>query len=194
MPFMIGCTADEYAHRYHADDPTFTEQFYQARLLGIFGAENAALVAAEYPSSEYGSPAQAFSAMFTDRNLTCSSRRIASIASSRQTEPVWRYHFRHTISTEDRIGDGPYHTSDLHFVFQHMTGEHFDVSAADVTVESHFLKAWTNFARTGNPNDQNETEWPVYSAVDDPYFILQEVPAAATQLRADKCAFWNSLN
>lgn len=195
VPFGIGSTSAEYAHRFE----NVTEATYVAVLAQALGLPlNSPLlreVLEVYPRSAYQSARDLVIDAVTDRNLTCSSRAIARALSQSQSEPVYRYHFRQTLSTPLRSGDGPYHASDLLYLFQHMTGEVFEASDDDRLVERHMLEYWTRFAAEGDPNGADRVLWPSFAGgAGEPFLILQPQLETGEDLKREACDFWEQVS
>ena len=190
VPFIIGSNAAEYAHRFAS---VTTQAAYEAAIAATIGPQYVAAVVAEYPAADYASPREALVQALSDRNVTCTSKRIASQVSAAQTEPVFRYHFRRVLSAPEREADGAYHASELLYLFQHMDGVYFGANDDDRTVEANLLNYWTRFAADGDPNSAAMPTWQEYDAVLDPYQIIDIVPAGDAQLKQDKCLFWDAL-
>jgi para-nitrobenzyl esterase len=186
IPFMIGVTEDEYANRNFDAPPSA----YEALVHNMYGdqAENILLL---YPLSDFESPQKALSAILTDKNLTCTSRMIARRASSGSPSNVYRYHFRQTMTAEERMGDGPYHSSDLLYLFQHMDSGLFEASGDDRQTQELMLSYWTNFAKTGDPNSSTLPSWPAYDVTTDPFQIINSQPESGMGLRSRKCDYWS---
>lgn len=190
VPFVIGSNAAEYAHRFAN---VTTEPIYRATVAQMIGTAYADAVLQMYPVSDYASPRAAMVQVMSDRNITCTARKIARQVSAVQVEPVYRYHFRRILSAPERHADGAYHASELLYVFQHMDGVHFAANDDDRAVESNLLNYWTRFAANGDPNAANMPAWSEYDPIADPYQILDVVPAGDVLLKDDKCSFWDSL-
>ncbi|HEX9628170.1 MAG TPA: carboxylesterase family protein [Acidiferrobacterales bacterium] len=190
VPFVIGSNAAEYAHRF---ENVTTELIYRTTVAQMVGVQHVDAALQMYPVSDYASPREAMVQVMSDRNITCTARKIARQVSAVQGEPVYRYHFRRILSAPERHADGAYHGSELLYVFQHMDGVHFFANDDDRVVESHLLHYWTQFAAGGDPNGANLPFWQEYDPVTDPYQILDVVPAGDVLLKDDKCSFWDNL-
>ena len=195
VPFVIGSTSAEYAHRFE----NVTDANYVAVLAQALGIPLNSPILREvlevYPRPAYDSARRLVVDAVTDRNLTCSSRSIARAVSQTQSEPVYRYYFRQTLSTPLRNGDGPYHASDLLYLFQHMTGEVFEAGEDDRLVEQHMLEYWTRFAAGGDPNGGTLMIWASFgSSSREPFLILQPQPETGEDLKREACDFWEQVS
>jgi para-nitrobenzyl esterase len=190
VPFVIGSNAAEYAYRF---ETVTTELAYRALVAQMVGPSYVDAVLQLYPVSNYASPREAMVQAMSDRNITCSARRIARQVSAVQSEPVFRYHFRRILTAPERQADGAYHGSELLYVFQHMNGVSFAADDNDRVVENHLLNYWTQFTASGNPNSANMPLWLEYDPVTDPYQIIDVNPADDVLLKQDKCDFWDTV-
>lgn len=186
VPYMVGSTSEEYLHRFQ-DVPLAQ---YEAVLTALVGAANLEDVQALYPLEAYDTPGAAISAAISDRNITCPAGRFADIFSRNQSEPVWRYYFTRTASTPARRADGAYHTSELLFLFQNMSGERFAVDGDDQLTEAAMLRFWTRFATSGDPNGGGDPIWSAYSAASDPYMQIDAEPVPGAMLLPAQCDYW----
>ena len=189
VPFVIGATSGEYGHRF-SDIPDWS---YENYVMSQFGQIVGGQVLAFYPLEDYDSANEAVAAINGDKNLTCSTRRAASWVAANQTAPVFRYWFDHTMSSPLRLGDGAYHTSDLLFLFQHVTSSHLDGDDDDLAVERFMLDAWTGLASDGSPSVAAHPGWTPYDPGTDPTMVVGPEPAVETRLRGDICDFWDGL-
>jgi len=105
-----------------------------------------------------------------------------------------------------------YHTADIQFVFQKWHGGNLGVNinqgasspalnlprelqGPEITLSDQIVGAWTNFAKTGNPNGPGLPVWPVFTPGAGP-FLQQDIPngqeTAAQYSINYHCAFWAS--
>lgn len=93
-------------------------------LVSNFDATDAASIAAAYPTSRYGTPGQALSAVLTDEFFSCPATGMRGLLKSRvltlqfefsQPDPVHDY----PIPTASGIVTGDAHTAELAYVFGH---------------------------------------------------------------------------
>ncbi len=194
IPFVIGSTANEYAHRFD----TVTDANYRFALAQILGqpVDSPAMdrVLDLYGRDSYATARDLVTDVVTDRNLTCPVRSIARSAAGSQSEPVYRYHFSKILSSPQRFANGAYHASDLLFLFQHMTGEEFLADDQDRAVQDHMLGYWTRFAAHGNPNGSGATYWPEFSAATgEEYLILNPETGVDRDLKREACDFWSGV-
>ena len=98
-----------------------------------------------------------------------------------------------------------YHTSDIQFVFpkwhggnlganlDQVSGQPREIQGAEINLSDQLVAAWTNFARTGNPNGSGNSPWPQFTS-SSPKLLQQDIPngiETAAQFKANyKCDFW----
>jgi para-nitrobenzyl esterase len=189
VSFVIGATTNEYGHRF-TDVP---DSGYEPYLIGLFGPALAADVMSRYPLEAFASASEAIAVINTDRNLICSTRRAAAWAVHGDAGPVFRYIFDRTMSSDLRLADGPYHTSDLLFLFQHFANGDLDGSDGDRAVDEFLRDAWTHLAATGTPDVAWHPAWPEYDPALDPAMVISAEPGVQYGFRADRCAFWDEV-
>jgi para-nitrobenzyl esterase len=70
-----------------------------------------------------------------------------------------------------------------------------ELNAEDV-LSDQLVAAWTNFARTGNPNGSGNSPWPRFTA-SSANFLSENIPLSTVtgaQFSANhQCDFWNTL-
>jgi para-nitrobenzyl esterase len=160
-------------------------------------------VLAEYPVASYATPQRADDAAFTDPGA-CRNRHVSNLLSPQV--PVYSYQFDYQHAPyyfPAMPGFEPLaaHTIDIQFLFPLWHGGILGVShplnADETTLSDQLVAAWTNFARTGNPDRSGNSPWPRFVTKAGPYF-KENVPSSTTATDAEfaaehHCAFWDSL-
>ncbi len=170
-----------------------------------FGA-NAKAVLNRYPLDAFASPQLAWDAVGTDPGL-CAQRKIDQVLAPQI--PVYAYEFDERTAPfyfpkMPGFVSLAYHTSDIQYLFPLWhggpLGTPHELNNKQENLSNQLVAAWTNFARTGNPNGQGNAPWPVYVAnkPDKPAWFSENIPVSSTftdaQFSANhKCDFWNSL-
>jgi para-nitrobenzyl esterase len=169
----------------------------------------AAAVLARYPLANYANPGRAYSAALTDSLSVgpCRSRHVMQKLS--QWVPVYAYQFNYRGAPyyfPDMPGFEPLaaHTIDIQFIFPGWHGGNLGVNSRPLNAQENALSdqmvaAWTNFARSGNPNGGGNWPWPRYTTqAGAPAVFSQNLPVSSTltdaQLSANhQCDFWETV-
>ncbi|KAL9961301.1 hypothetical protein ACROYT_G030214 [Oculina patagonica] len=89
---------------------------------------------------------------------------------------------------------GVYHGADVFYVFggPFLVHKNFS-SVTDMKLGKDIITMWTNFAKTGNPNNPTSlgTTWPQYTADSEEYMGLGPNITVRSKMRPDKMRFWN---
>ncbi len=74
-----------------------------------------------------------------------------------------------------------------------VSGQPREIQGAEINLSDQLVAAWTNFARTGNPNGSGNSPWPQFTS-SSPKLLQQDIPngiETAAQFKANyKCDFW----
>lgn len=193
VPIMVGTTEAE-----HSNDPDYQNlslQQFNALLWQLVGASPSMYVQAKalYSPDRYGDYSSAYVAAFDDKGVTCAAVGMVDRIAETNPEGTFMYRFRQTLSTDTRLGFGPYHASDLIFLFQHINGEYFSVTDDERSVAGVMADYWTQFAATGAPGGGLQPGWPAYDAENGYYQSLEPTPATGEFLKRTECEFWRVL-
>ena len=165
----------------------------------------AAKVLAVYPPSASKSPQLAWDRVGTDSSI-CSQRRLDKILAPQI--PLYTYEFADKTAPfyfPDMPGMEAlaYHTADIQYLFPLWHGGPLGVphhlNDQQTVLSDQLVTAWTNFARTGNPNGSGNNPWPRYRAnTDVPAWLIQDLPGLSTMMDAQyaalrHCDFWDSV-
>jgi carboxylesterase type B len=99
LPVIIGGTADETKLFLNAIGPVPDPTSYAEAVTKLFGAQSRDAILARYPAASFASARGALEAATTDAYFTCTTRRVARLLTSVQTEPVYTYFFSHVLET-----------------------------------------------------------------------------------------------
>jgi para-nitrobenzyl esterase len=217
MPILGGTTKDELTFglaitEYFSGPPqvALTPEQYQAN--------NNATVLAQYPLSNYGNNPTLAQARVTSDPFKCNGYRVLTQqAATNKGYPVYGYDFTYQKApfyfpqmpnTYDPTGHFQalaFHTADIQFVFpkwhggnlgvnlDQTTGQPRELQGAEVTLSDQLVAAWTNFAKTGNPNKSGNSPWPKFTT-SSPTLFQQDIPntlETGAEFKANyKCDFW----
>jgi para-nitrobenzyl esterase len=221
MPVMGGATKDEGTFftgitEYFSGPPQspMTADQYAAAIapgaLTPFGTAIPAGTADQYPLSNYGGdPMTAYNRVMTDP-IKCKDLHVLQILAPQV--PTYAYDFTYQNS--------PYyfpkmpgfkglaaHTIDIQFLFNNWhggqlgvnldqeTGQPRELNNKETKLSDQLVAAWTNFAKTGNPNGSGNSPWPKFGAGKNAKYFVQDIPLSTTsvsQYRNEyKCDFWD---
>lgn len=145
---------------------------YNAWMKQTFGNKADALLKA-YPASNDAQAKQAYHDVYRDINFA-GHRTWAELQSTTGKAPVWIYIFSHMPPfVEGGNGNNPggqrgaVHFSEVIYVFNNLRMRDRPWTDVDRKVADTMATYWTNFAKTGNPNGEGLTQWPVYNPKDE---------------------------
>ena len=96
--------------------------------------------------------------------------RFAAEANAALRQPTYLYHFSRTPPS-DKQTLGAFHAAEIPFVFD-SSEPVLGLSDDDKALTDIMVSAWTNFAKTGNPNGENVPNWPEYMGQNWMHFSL----------------------
>ena len=218
MPVMSGWTEDESNFglgitEYFSGPPRVPASVaaYNARI-AAFGTNPSyppgteAVAAALYPLTNYASPQLALDAIGTD-STACAQRHTNQLLASQV--PVYEYEFDdRTAPSYFPVMPGfeplAYHTSDIQYLFPGWHGGPDGIAhpldSLQEFLSDELVRAWTRFARTGNPNGHGNSPWPRMTASANAAGVLSEsIPNLSTFTDAElsqrhNCSFWESIS
>ncbi|RMF13960.1 MAG: carboxylesterase family protein [Candidatus Dadabacteria bacterium] len=171
------------------------DSFY-ALIADEYGSEVANAVRENYAAEEYDSPVELWFDVLEDHIFTCSSMSaVQALGSTRRT---YMYDFAvepGAFDTEPWVRT--FHSLELSFVFGNSAFlqlfYHNDDSAERIIRQSEIVQRyWTRFARTGDPNGDDDPRWPEYKE-DRTIMHLDEAPDPLPGFKAGACDFWNKV-
>ncbi len=223
MPTMGGRVKDEgnfgiSITEYFSGPPqvAITEAQYETNVSNSYGA-NASAVLAQYPISNYGNDPQiAYDRVSTDPGK-CQALHVLKLWApviptysydfTYQNAPYYFPQMPNVSSPTGHFRPLAYHTSDIQFLFKNwhggnlgvnldqVSGQPRELQGSEVDLSDKLVAAWTNFAKTGNPNGSGNSPWP--RATTGGPFLQEDTPLATestSEYRANyKCDFWDTL-
>jgi para-nitrobenzyl esterase len=221
MPIMGGSTKDEGNFGLSITE-YFSGPPQVAWTVDQYNNTNSAAVKAAYPLSAYGNnPQLAQNRINTDRGK-CQYLNSFKLMASTNTFGMYTYDFTYqhapyyfpqmpnVSSTTGYFQPLAAHTIDIQFLFPGYHGGQLGVNLSqdaispannqprelqgtEITLSEQLVAAWTNFAKTGNPNGAGAPMWPVFTT-SSATFLQQDIPNSTeteAQYRANyKCDFW----
>lgn len=210
MPIMSGTVRDEQnftaaiAEYYAEPRHPFTAQEVQDFVKASYPAV-ADKVLAEYRLDSYATPQRARDAVGTD-SAVCPQLQLNWVIGLQV--PVYAYEFADQTAPfyfPPLPGFEPlaYHTADIQYLFPLWhggpKGEAHRLNAQQQRLSDALIRAWTNFARTGDPNGPGAPRWPRFTPGPGAQglYLVETLPQSATMTDkqfADEhhCAFWSA--
>jgi para-nitrobenzyl esterase len=180
------------------DGPPVTTANYQAMIASLFGvpAVVAAVLAAQYPLSDYSSPSVALGAVGTDAIFACPAL-TADQALSKYV-PTYAYEFSDENAPEVYLPPlgfpyGAAHASELQYLFSLSNIAYPAVlSPTQQELAASMKQDWTSFARTGSPSSSAGPRWPEFDSTSQQMLsLVPPHPQLETSFAAEHdCAFW----
>ncbi|HMH11963.1 MAG TPA: carboxylesterase family protein [Edaphobacter sp.] len=165
IPLITGTDLNEFVSgidRPNADAMTVEEMNRLVR--EAFGGESEAIIAAyrrDYPkATSFGLYATIAASQLRIPGIAQASRKAAQGAA-----PAYAYVYAwRTPALDDR--PGTFHAAEISFTFDNAElCDHYSAGDSGAFVLSRQMgRAWTSFARTGNPNHSGMPHWPSYTA------------------------------
>jgi para-nitrobenzyl esterase len=213
MPIMSGTVHDELNFvaaitEYFSGPPrhAITAEQFQNFVKTNYPAETARRILREYKLADYPTPQRAWNAAGTDA-LVCP--QLALNRTLAPQVPVYAYEFNDSTAPfffPAMPGFEPlaYHTADIQYLFPLWHGGPAGIvhplNAQQRRLSNALVKAWTNFARNGDPNGPGAPHWPVFApTANRPGVYLSEtLPVSKTisdqQFAIEhRCDFWSKL-
>ncbi|MER6348067.1 carboxylesterase/lipase family protein [Streptomyces sp. NPDC001595] len=190
VPVLQGTTADEgrltVATTYDLAGRRLTAEGYPVAVRALYGARTDEILA-RYPLSDYGTPAEALGAVFTDSQFACLQSRTAGLMAQHTRSYQYEFADRHAmdyLNMPVSFPIGAPHGSEIRYVFGSVTG-----TPAQNALSDRMLGYWTNFARTGIPYAANAPRWNLHPKVQ--ILAPEAITASVTFPEDHKCDLWN---
>jgi para-nitrobenzyl esterase len=192
MPVIIGSTTDETMQFVGAVGAVADAAAYGAAIDRVFGSVARGRILATYPAANYPTPRAALVQLTTDAQFTCQSRRVATVLSKAQKQPVYRYLFAHSLENDpEQKALGALHTIEHPFFFP-WRGQ-YRPTPTDLIVQQRLVGYWTRFARTGNPNGGVDPPWSAFSTENDAYLQIGGSTEGQRGPVAAHCDVWDAV-
>lgn len=188
-----------------------------------YNARNPAAVKNAYPLSSYGNnPSLAQDRIGTDGQYgggKCVFLRMFKLMAKTNTYPMYTYDFAYqkapfyfpqmpnAASPTGHFQPLAAHTIDIQFLFpgyhggqlgvnlDQTTGQPRELEGQEVHLSDQLVAAWTNFAKTGNPNGSGNSPWPKFTN-GSPKFFVEDIPTSVMNESDYRtmyhCDFWDT--
>jgi para-nitrobenzyl esterase len=100
-------------------------------------------------------------------------KAFCALRAEKSSEPAYAYLFSRALPGDE---NGAWHSSDLWYVFHSLRHSWRPFTPADDALSNKMVDYWTNFAKFGNPNGNEEGSWTSYSS-NAPKFMVFDVNA-----------------
>lgn len=186
LPFLLGSNADE-GTRYTTGVGNIDSEATFRSILAQSVTAPVDDVIAHYPLSDFSkSPTPylaALSRILGDSAIVCPTYDTA-LRSTQAYADTYLYNFAVPGPNADL---GATHGAELPFVFGTTAALTSDERHASERLQAY----WTNFAKQGDPNDNDLLEWPLFTERFDERMNFElEDDSIVDDFRASQCAFW----
>jgi para-nitrobenzyl esterase len=158
MPVLIGYAAEE--GKFFLGTAPKNISGFQTFVQSKFGAPQLESILKMYPAKTDADAPDALGRFFGDYELITST--VLTARAMARAGDVHLYLFSREGPLSRRLWNGATHTSEIPYVFDHVTAPSGDFESKDKTVSEAMAGAWVRFAKTGDPNAPDLPTWPAY--------------------------------
>jgi len=197
MPVINGNNANEgnlivmFGHEYQFKK--LTPEKYPDRINYLVHDEaKVEKVLERYPLKNYVDPEDALSAVLSDQSFVC-QEKWTSDAIARHA-PVYSYYFSYPHAAfvlPEARKLGAFHSAEVQFLFgSPMAWFKRRFSDDELKLSDNMMDYWTQFAKTGDPNNGVLQEWPKYSDTQKRLQLDTTLGEKSASDTDEVCAFW----
>ena len=173
IPVMVGTVLDEfpafgpgYPNRH-----TMTKEEGRKLVAEKFCEKNADQLISLFEKSYPGKPL--CDLVIMDGFFRKASKDFIKMKAACTESATYSYMFTLELTVDE--GSGPWHCSEIPFVFHNATTTPYcNIPGVTEKLEYQMASAWVNFARYGNPNDPSLPQWPASTADDEACMIFDK--------------------
>jgi para-nitrobenzyl esterase len=180
VPILIGSNAEE--ARALVQLESVNAATFAADLERHFGALPPQIIAA-YPHATDAQARQSRLDLERDLRFGWDMWAWARLQAQSGRGPVYLYYFKHRppFPRDSIYRDwGASHYAELWYVFDHLSQESWQWSAADRRIAQELSSYWINFARTGDPNGTHLPAWPAFTGTQGKALHIGDPTTAGT--------------
>lgn len=192
IPLLGGWNADEHAFFTSRALPHRSPAAFVAAARQQFGEARLADFLKAYPANTKQAAKRSAELLIGD--LSISEQTWEWLGTHRKTAKsnVFVYNYRYSSSYSPR----PVHGAELAFVFgsidQSFVPSKALADSGDKALASLMMSYWVNFARSGDPNDPNLPNWPVYEGAGSKVMRFDSTSASAAEDGTERFRFIQS--
>ena len=171
IPVMVGTVLDEFPAfgPGYPDRHTMTKEEGRKLIADKFGEANADQLIALFEKAYPGKPLCDLAMM--DGVFRKASKDFIKLKAACTESATYSYMFTLELPVDE--GSGPWHCSEIPFVFHNATTTPYcNIPGVTEKLEYQMASAWVNFARYGNPNDPSLPQWPASTPDDEACMIF----------------------
>ena len=190
VPVIVGSNADEAT--------VFLKQLPVKRVIGyrllmrMFYGEYSSQVLGFFPAKTDAEVRDALNQAVTIGVFVTAARRTARSLATGKSK-VWLYHFVRVPPLPRLRVFGAFHSAEIPYVFGNMHLR-WGFDEADRELSRSMVQAWTDFARTGDPNGGGAARWPAYEADTDRCLIFGKNIHGVTGLHRRACDLFDTIS
>ena len=198
VPLLVGSMANE-GHLLFPINESLTDKQLEKNLNHEYGKQFVSDFKQLYKTDLNESPGLAQREINTDRFMAYSMRLWAEF-NYQKRQPTFLYFMQHIppafqiyLSEEPDLDlpEGPrsagaYHSGDLAFVFNNVGKIGVDWQKPDYDLASAISRYWTNFAKSGDPNGSQLTNWPTYDTTSQNTLVFDTPIVTVQGVRKEK--------
>lgn len=191
VPLLAGWNADEGSLFVPRALPHQTPEAFSSAAAQRFGSANLSRFLALYPAASAPEAAQSARLLVGDQVISQQTWKWAGLHRRTGSSPVYVYHFEQSTPYNPVAA----HVSDVGYVFGNLLSRR-GVAAGpkDVELSETMQRYWTQFARSGNPNDGALPRWPQYGGAGSQVMHLGATVQASKEPGTDRFEFLERLS